>query len=102
MTDIAIPLKLTGFEERFGVLAHEEPESAWEIRWPIKYLPDSVNLGDTVTVKLFTKKQEDATQRRGLEDAPFGRATGLVEPRLDLEDEEKYARMRRLLEELIN
>ena len=66
-----LPVMLARFEERFAVLVHEESE----IRWPIRYLPDSINIGDTVTLKLLTKQQAD---------------------------EEKYVRMRRLLEELIN
>ncbi len=64
--------KLERFEERFAVLLGD---SGLELRWPIKNLPDNVKLGDTIALKISTTK---------------------------VEDDEKYANMRRLLEELIN
>lgn len=64
--------KLARFEERYAVLFHE---SLGEFRWPIKNLPDNLKIGDSVTLKIATPK---------------------------VEEEEKYVRMRRLLEELIN
>ena len=78
-----IEAKLMRFEERFAVLAvgggaiadASQTESQLEIRWPIKNLPENIRLGDTVYLKIKTQK---------------------------MEEDEKYTRMRRLLEELIN
>lgn len=63
---------LVRFEERFAVL---RSEMTGELRWPISHLPDQLKIGDAVTLKISTSKTES---------------------------EEQYARMRRLLEELIN
>lgn len=63
---------LSRFEERFAVLSNE---TLGEFRWPIKNLPENLTAGDTVQLKVVTSK---------------------------VEEEEKYERMRRLLEELIN
>ncbi|MFA6521393.1 MAG: DUF3006 family protein [Candidatus Gracilibacteria bacterium] len=68
--------KLTRFEERYAVLVAEDGS---EIRWPIKNLPDQIQIGDSVELKINTKKIAEA----------------------QVEDE-KYANMRKLLEELIN
>lgn len=68
----SLAAKLVRFEDRFVVLAHE---ALGEFRWPIKNLPENLKIGDTITLKIST---------------PSG------------EEEEKYMRMRRLLEELIN
>lgn len=67
-----INAKLTRFEERFVVLFNE---LLGEFRWPIKNLPDEVKIGETITLKISTQASEE---------------------------DEKYSRMRRLLEELIN
>lgn len=72
--------KLVRFEERVAVLSvageiGSATESVFELRWPIKNLPENIRPGDTVYIKLNTQK---------------------------MEEDEKYARMRRLLEELIN
>lgn len=64
--------RLERFEERFAVLLGD---AGLELRWPIKNLPENIKLGDTIALKIG---------------APA------------VEDDEKYARMRRLLEELIN
>lgn len=64
--------KLERFEERFAVLSNE---TLGEFRWPIKNLPENLTAGDMVQLKVVTSKTEE---------------------------EEKYERMRRLLEELIN
>lgn len=69
---LSIQAVLERFEERFAVLRNE---SIGELRWPIKNLPEGVAIGNTVVLKISTKKSED---------------------------DEKYARMRKLLEELIN
>lgn len=68
----SLSVRLVRFEDRFAVLSHE---SLGEFRWPVKNLPDNLKIGDSVTLKIAT---------------PSG------------EEEEKYVRMRRLLEELIN
>lgn len=64
--------KLERFEERFAVLSNE---LLGEFRWPIRNLPQRIEVGEMVQFKIATPK---------------------------VEEEEKYARMRRLLEELIN
>lgn len=56
----------------FAVLSNE---MLGEFRWPIKNLPENIKIGDVVELKAVTSK---------------------------IEEEEKYERMRRLLEELIN
>lgn len=68
----SIGAKIERFEGQFAVLSNE---LIGEFRWPIKNLPDNIHLGDTVALNVTTDK---------------------------IEEEEKYARMRRLLEELIN
>lgn len=68
----SLPAVLKRFEDRFAVLQNE---SVGEIKWPIKNLPENVQIGGTVTLKISTQK---------------------------VEEDEKYARMRKLLEELIN
>ena len=68
----ALQLLLVRFEDRFAVLSHE---SAGEVRWPIKNLPDDVKPGDIVTLRVASPRAEE---------------------------EEKYATMRKLLEDLIN
>ncbi len=68
----SLSAKLIRFEERFAVLGHE---MLGEFKWPLKNLPDELKIGDTVILKVSTQK---------------------------LEADEKYARMRKLLEELIN
>ena len=72
-TDIyEITFTLERFEDRSAVLRNSE---SGELRWPIKNLPEQVRIGDSVVVKISTQKTEE---------------------------DEKYARMRKLLEELIN
>ncbi len=70
--DFNITFILSGFEERNAVLVSE---TAGNILWPIRLLPEEIKVGDPVTLRVLTQKQND---------------------------EEKYASMRRLLEELIN
>lgn len=64
--------KLIRFEERFAVL---QSEHLGEFKWPIKNLPENVKVGETVFLRAITPS---------------------------VEEDEKYARMRKLLEELIN
>lgn len=68
--------KLERFEDRYAVLVSEDGH---EIRWPIKKLPDQIKIGDGVELKIHTSKGADSEA-----------------------DNEKYANMRKLLEELIN
>ncbi|MBI2639055.1 hypothetical protein HYW83_05705 [Candidatus Peregrinibacteria bacterium] len=68
----SLSARLVRFEDRFAVLSHE---ALGEFRWPIKNLPENLKIGDSVTLKIATPK---------------------------IEEEEKYGRMRKLLEELIN
>lgn len=72
MDQHVLTAKLTRFEDVFAVLINE---TAGEFRWPIKNLPDNVRIGDSVQLAVRTAKAED---------------------------DEKYERMRKLLEELIN
>lgn len=69
------PYSLTGlllrFEDRYAVLNVD----GFEIKWPIKKLPDDVHPGETVTLVLKTK---------------------------NFEKNEQYENMRALLEELVN
>ena len=68
----SLTAKLERFEERFAILTNE---NVGEFRWPIKNLPENVKIGDTVVLKVSTQQ---------------------------LENDEKYIHMRRLLEDLIN
>ena len=68
----AVTATFVRYEERFGVLMNE---ALGEFRWPLKNLPEGVKVGDSVTLKIITPNTEQ---------------------------EEKYLRMRKLLEELIN
>lgn len=72
MDSYTLTAKLERFEAIFAVLSHE---MLGEFRWPIKNLPENIKVGDVVELKAITSK---------------------------IEEEEKYERMRRLLEELIN
>lgn len=64
--------KLDRFDDRFAVLSND---SMGQFRWPIKNLPENIKPGELVYLKV---------------------TNGMIE------EEEKYARMRKLLEELIN
>lgn len=64
--------KLERFEGAFAILSNE---TLGEFRWPVQNLPENIKIGETVQLKMITSK---------------------------IEEEEKYERMRRLLEELIN
>ena len=64
--------QVIGFQEQYAVLRNE---AAGEFRWPLANLPATIAVGETITLKLVTGKSED---------------------------EEKFLRMRKLLEELIN
>lgn len=68
----SIQANLERFEERFAVLQNE---NYGEFRWPIKNLPEDARIGQTIVISVSAQKSED---------------------------EEKYALMRKLLEELIN
>lgn len=68
----SLSVKLIRFDERFAVLGHE---MLGEFKWPIKNLPENLKIGDMVILKVNTEKTEA---------------------------DEKYTRMRKLLEELIN
>lgn len=59
-------------EERYAVLRHE---NFGELRWPVRHIPVDAQVGDTVYLKASTEKEEE---------------------------DEKYTRMRKLLEEMIN
>lgn len=64
--------KLERFEGAFAILSNE---TLGEFRWPAQNLPENIKIGEIVQLKIVTSK---------------------------MEEEEKYERMRRLLEELIN
>lgn len=68
----SITAKLEKFEGEFAVLTNEV---IGEFKWPIRKLPEGLNLGEEIVIKLNTK---------------------------EIAQEEQYARMRKLLEELIN
>lgn len=68
----ALTATLVRYDDRYGVF---QSESAPEFRWPIKNLPDSVKLGESVTFTAATQKTQQESQ---------------------------YIRMRQLLEEMIN
>lgn len=72
MDDSNIQFILDRFEERYAVLRHE---LHGEIRWPIKYLPETTRIGEPIMVCAFTEQQQK---------------------------DQQYDKMRRLLEELIN
>lgn len=68
----SIQAKLERFEERFAVLQNE---TFGEFRWPIKLLPEDIQIGESIIIKASAAKSEEKN---------------------------KYAKMRKLLEELIN
>lgn len=68
----SLAAKLERFEEGFAILRNER---SGELKWPLDSLPGNIKIGDIVMLKLSTEASEE---------------------------EEKYARMRKLLEELIN
>jgi hypothetical protein len=68
----SITAKLERIEGEFAVLRNE---AMGEFKWPLAKLPAGVKVGDTVTLKVNSS---------------------------DVEKDEQYARMRKLLEELIN
>lgn len=68
----SIQATLERFEDKFAVLKNE---TYGEFRWPVKNLPEDLQIGETILIKISTQK---------------------------LEQEEKFEQMRRLLEELIN
>lgn len=84
----SINATLMRFEGRLAVLYAQD---CGEIRWPLAQLPASVQIGDSITLKLDTNKEV----------VPFGHTNCLASPRLGLQ-EEKYMHMKKLLEELIN
>lgn len=65
-------VQLERFEEPLAIFSSD---GLGEFRWPIEKLPPDVKPGDSLSLKISTGK---------------------------IEEEEKYGRMRRLLEELIN
>lgn len=68
----ALSAILEGFEDRTAVLSCP---GLGQFKWPIKNLPENLKPGDGITLKIVTTKTEE---------------------------EEKYVRMRKLLEDLIN
>ena len=68
----ALRVILERFEARAAVLSCP---GLGQFKWPIKNLPENLKPGDDVTLKIVTTKTEE---------------------------EEKYSRMRKLLEDLIN
>jgi hypothetical protein len=72
MDSYTLTAKFERFEAIFAVLSNE---TIGEFRWPIKNLPENIKPGEMIQLKVVTSK---------------------------VEEEEKYERMRRLLEELIN
>ena len=68
----SINATLKSFEDRYAILKTEDSQ---EFKWPIKYLPDNINPGDNVILKLGNENTEK---------------------------NEKYQAMRELLEELVN
>ena len=68
--------KLERFEGEFAVLGSE---GLSEFRWPIKNLPMNIGIGETVILKVSSQREQIGT-----------------------DNDEKYAHMRKLLEELIN
>ena len=70
----SIPCKLERFEEQFAVLNPENSELP-EFRWPIQKLPEGIKKGETFVLKIG---------------------------RENIEEEEQYKAMRKLLEELVN
>mgnify|MGYP001561701106 CR=1 FL=1 len=63
---------IIGFDGMYAVLNIPE---APDMRWPIRHLPEGVDVGSPVQIKMITAKTEN---------------------------EEKFERMRKVLEELIN
>lgn len=72
----SLPAKLERFDGLFAIFSNEK---TGEFRWPIKNLPENVHIGETILFKISTPETEQKTG-----------------------EEEKYSRMRKLLEELIN
>jgi hypothetical protein len=68
----SLPAKLERFEGEFAVLRNE---IIGEFKWPTKKLPQQLQVGETVVIKINTAQ---------------------------IEKEEEYSKMRKLLEELIN
>lgn len=68
----SIAARVESLDQTFALLRDEH---GGEFRWPVSKLPPEVKVGDTVLLKIMTKKTEE---------------------------DEKYTRMRKLLEELIN
>lgn len=68
----SLTAQVIGFQEQYAVLRNE---AAGEFKWPLANLPSTIAIGETVTLKLATGQSEE---------------------------DEKFFRMRRLLEELIN
>ncbi len=46
-----IKATLESFEERYAILRTQDSQ---KIKWPIKNLPDSAKIGETITLKLTT------------------------------------------------
>lgn len=47
-----IKATLESFEERYAILRTQDSQNI--IKWPIKNLPDSAKIGETITLKLTT------------------------------------------------
>lgn len=72
----SLTAKLERFEGEFAVL---NSEGLAEFRWPIKNLPTNIGVGEIVILKVNSQREQSST-----------------------DNDEKYAHMRKLLEELIN
>lgn len=72
----SLAAKLERFEGEFAVLSSE---GLLEFRWPTKNLPMNIGVGETVILKVFSQREQSIA-----------------------DNDEKYAHMRKLLEELIN
>lgn len=69
-----LPVKIERFENQFAVM---RSEISGEIKWPVDYLPSGAQIGDSAILTAVLQKKDSS-------------------------EEEKYAKMRMMLEELIN
>lgn len=69
-----LPVKIERFENQFAIMRNE---ITGEIKWPVDYLPKDTQPGDSAILTAILQKKTDS-------------------------EEEKYAKMRMMLEELIN
>lgn len=69
-----LPVKIERFENQFAVMRNE---ISGEIKWPVDYLPKDAQPGDSAILTAVLQKKDSS-------------------------EEEKYTKMRIMLEELIN